>query len=112
MALVALVVSATWAEEAEKVVAEKAAAPETKKQEKRGLLGLGYGYAYDGGYDIGAAGHGHGLEYSPIGYGSPHHETHSEKVVTVYKNVPVPYPVDRHVPYPVEKHVPYPVKVS
>lgn len=107
VALIALVVSATSAEEAAK---------EAKKQEKRGLLGLGYGYAYDGGYDIGAGGHG-GLEYAhtayavPIAHAAPI-ATHHEKVVTVVKNVPVPYPVEKQVPYPVEKHVPYPVKVK
>jgi hypothetical protein len=116
--LIALIVAAAWADESEKSASQEAtkaadsAAPESKKQEKRGLLGLGYGYAYDGGYDIGAAGHLQGLELSQ-GYGGGYDEGHHhEKVITVYKNVPVPYPVEKHIPYPVEKQVHVPVKVS
>ena len=129
VALFALVVSAAFAKDA-----EKDAQPEIKKQGKRGILGLGYGYAYDGGYDIGAAVPApalnvapvHGLGYAAADYGqlaganygqlagaNYGHvaSTHHEKVITVVRNVPQPYPVEKHIPYPVEKHVPYPVKV-
>lgn len=107
VALIALVVSATWAEEK----AEEEAKPLIKAQVKRGLLGLGYGY--EGGYDYAApAAYPIAQAYEPAPFVHAAPITHHEKVVTVVKNVAVPYPVEKHIPYPVEKHVPYPVKVS
>ena len=125
--LALLILVASTARAADKADNKDSAPAETKKQEKRGLLGLGYGYAYDGGYDIGAGNQGwasapapvavasHGWNQEPAHfahYAPAHHvSTHSEKTYTFVKKVPVPYPVEKHIPYPVEKHVPYPVKV-
>lgn len=116
--VLALLATVAFADEEKKSVADtetKAEEP-AKKTEKRGISGLGYGYAYDGGYEIGAGSSGpHGdLDLSQLGgYGGDYHGEHVVKTVTLVKNVP--YPVK--VPYPVikehVKHVdrPYPVKV-
>ncbi|XP_055545359.1 mantle protein-like [Wyeomyia smithii] len=82
----------------EKKEVEKSVAPAEgeKKQDKRGLWDLGYGYD------------SHGWD-SPLklshGWDEPH-------VTTIIKkeHVPVPYEVEKHVPYPVK--VPYPVTVE
>ncbi|KAK0174185.1 hypothetical protein PV328_007294 [Microctonus aethiopoides] len=45
-------------------------------------------------------------------YHSPDNiEEHEEKIITIVKNVEVPYPVEKKIPYPVIKKIPYPVKV-
>jgi len=89
--------------------AEKPAAAE-KKQGKRGLWGLGYGYGghseWDGLSDYGLLGSDHGY-----GHVSAVHVT---KEVPIVVDRPIIVPVEKHVPYPVhvEKPVPYPVHVE
>lgn len=68
--------------------------------------GGGYSHYGGGGFSSGGYGDSHG---SPFYLG---HKTDVQKTVTVYKGVPQPYEVTRHVPFEVTKHVPYPVKVS
>lgn len=79
---------------------------DAKKQDKRGLFDLGYGYGggYGGGYE------GYGLEGGFGLGGGAGIESHGYvKSVTIHKEVPVPVP--HPVPYPVEKKIPVPVKV-
>lgn len=40
------------------------------------------------------------------------YHVHEEKTLTIYKKIPVPYPVEKHIPVPIEKVVHYPVKVG
>lgn len=92
--------------EAEKT-AEK---PVEKKQGKRGLWGLGYGY---GGHSEWDGLSNYGLLGSDHSYG--HVSTvHVTKEVPVIVDRPIVVPVEKHVPYPVavEKPVPYPVHVE
>ncbi|KAL9706503.1 hypothetical protein quinque_010021 [Culex quinquefasciatus] len=96
----AMVVAIVAGAAVDKKDAEKSAAPAEgeKKQDKRGLWDLGYGYE---------SSH-HGWEPSlklSHGWEDPH-------VTTIIKkeHVPVPYEVEKHVPYPVK--VPYPVTVE
>lgn len=92
---------------AEKDAAEK---PVEKKQGKRGLWGLGYGYGghseWDGLSNYGLLGSDHG--YGHIG------AVHYSKEVPVIVDRPIIVPVEKHVPYPVtvEKPVPYPVHIE
>lgn len=128
-----------YAEEKESAKKETTkAVPLEKKLDKRGLLNLGYGYGING-LDVGYIGGGHHggayhqsapvIESAPFahhygggyqhggyqhGYDQPiylGHKTNVQKAHTVYKGVPVPYEVTKHIPYEVTKHVPYPVKV-
>lgn len=81
-----------------------------KKQGKRGLWGLGYGY---GGHSEWDGLSNYGLLGSDHGYGHVSH-VHVTKEVPVVVDRPIVVPVEKHVPYPVtvEKHVPYPVHVE
>jgi hypothetical protein len=67
-------------------------APEdAKKQDKRGLFGLGYGYG---------AGFGYGADFGHIGFGGI-----DTLATTVEITKHVPYPVPHPVPYTVERKV-------
>ncbi|XP_055639056.1 uncharacterized protein LOC129777033 [Toxorhynchites rutilus septentrionalis] len=93
---IAIVVSAAVeTKEAEKSVAP---AESEKKQDKRGLWDLGYGYDSHG-YD-------HSLSHVSHGWDDPHHVT----TIIKKEHIPVPYEVEKHIPYPVK--VPYPVTVE
>lgn len=92
--------------------AEKAAEkPAEKKQGKRGLWGLGYGY---GGHSEWDGLSNYGLLGSEHSYGHISPSVHITKEVPVVVDRPIIVPVEKHVPYPVtvEKHVPYPVHVE
>ncbi|GLV40460.1 hypothetical protein CBL_04260 [Carabus blaptoides fortunei] len=92
--LCTLLLSALAAEDS-----KKEATQEAKKQDKRGLFGLGHGDFGGASLDLGGGDGGH------------HHHEHV-KTVVVEKKIPVPYTVTKHVPYSVEKKkVPYEVKV-
>ena len=92
--------------------AEKTAekiAPADAKKDKRGVFGLGYGYAaaplaYSSGYDASYSNYGSVASLPSNSYVSGVN-THTNTVITkeVPVGVPQPYPVT------VEKHVPYPV---
>lgn len=80
-------------------MAEEQVAADTKKKDKRGIYGLGYGGGYSG-YS-GYSGYGGYASYNlPI--------SHGVSVITKEVAVPVAQPV----PVTVEKHVPVPVKVN
>lgn len=103
MSLLLCVSLAVVNSEAEKASEE----PVEKKQGKRGLWGLGYGYGghseWDGLSDYGLVGSDHG-------YG----HVHVTKEVPIVVDRPIIVPVEKHVPYPVavEKPVPYPVHIE
>lgn len=82
----------------EKKEAEKTAeaAPAEKKQDKRGLLELGYGWDSHSSFDA-----HHPIELDSYDHGHV-------KQVTITKKVHVPYPVtvEKHVPVYIEKKVP------
>ncbi|XP_072153682.1 uncharacterized protein [Bemisia tabaci] len=105
---------------AEDKTTTKEAEKDGKKQDKRGLFGLGYGYDSYSGYGLGY-GHdsfdsfGHGLgSYGSYGsYGSGYGHGHvSHVTTTLTKEVAVPVPVPQPYPVHVEKHVPVPVPVK
>lgn len=100
--MLALLATTAFAAEEKKsaVEAETKAEESSKKTEKRGISGLGYGYAYDGGYDIGASASGPHYDLDSGSYGGDYHGEHVVKTVTLVKNVEKPVFVK--VPYPVE----------
>ncbi|CAI6348528.1 unnamed protein product [Macrosiphum euphorbiae] len=101
--------------------------PAEKKQGKRGLWGLGYGYGghseWDGlsNYGLLGADHSYGhisavhvTKEVPVIVDRPiivPVEKHVPYPVTVEKPVPYPVHIEKHVPVPVDRPVPYPVKV-
>lgn len=122
-------ISVTAADESKESLKKqkKASEPETsasKKTEKRGLFDIGdYGGHDFGGHSFGGhslGGHSFGGHYggeyhhaAPVAdYGHHGHHQHHEKTITVVKNVPVPYPVVKHIPVEHIKHVPVPYKVA
>lgn len=110
--------SAKKAEEKKSVEGAKSeASSASKKQDKRGLLDLGYGYGgglEHGGIELGHGGFelGHGGFGGGLGGGIGLEEHGHVKSITIHKEIPVPVP--HPYPVPVEKKVPvpYPVKVS
>lgn len=102
-------------------VAVVAASEKAEDQKsKRGIQDIGYGYGggHDGGLGsvgIGGGGllggHGGDTGLYAGGYGEGLGGHGHVKTVTVYKNIAVPYPVEKQVPVPVEKLIPVPVKV-
>uniref|UniRef100_A0A182J6F8 Uncharacterized protein n=2 Tax=Anopheles atroparvus TaxID=41427 RepID=A0A182J6F8_ANOAO len=133
--VLALAASSPVEDKEKESVAAKAPEGE-KKQEKRGLWDLGYGYESHG-WDSPKLSHGWDAPKLSHGWEEPHH-VHVKKVhvpypvevekhvavpvkvpypVTVEKHVPVvvekkvPVYVEKHVPVHVDRPVPYPVKV-